>query len=339
MEQETMGRRHTLSSLAIPIVCTFVLIIALIGMPYYLPSAWLNVIGVGPSKEVTKTTSGQQVTTKVRETGAKTVWDWAELLLVPLVLALGGYWFQQRREREARILEERQRQESHKLEAERMNDAVTQAYLDQMTQLLLHEGLRTSENEAEVRSVARARTLTALRVLDASRKATIVQFLYEAGLITASKWPVDAFGFIIAHSSCEPASSRSEEGAYVEALQRAGIAGETMKLRSKKPREKVGIVVDLSGADLTGVNLAGCDLDGISLSGTNLSGANFAGANLTGASLIRANLTAVNFAATNLTWSDLVCAELKKTNFSDADLTRLRLRPTSLATIDDDHSG
>ena len=163
MAEETMDLRCTLYSHIIRSVLLLILLTALIGMPYYLPSAWLNVIGVGPSIEVTKTTSGQQVTTTVRETSAKTVWDWAKLLLVPLVLAIGGYWFQQSREREARSLEERQRQESQKLEAERMMDAVLQTYLDQMTQLLLHEGLRTSENDAEVRSVARARTLTALR--------------------------------------------------------------------------------------------------------------------------------------------------------------------------------
>ena len=51
-------------------------------------------------------------------------------------------------------------------------------YLDQMTELLLTRGLRTSLVGDEVRSVARARTLTALRGVAGERKATIVRFLY-----------------------------------------------------------------------------------------------------------------------------------------------------------------
>jgi len=84
-------------------------------------------------------------------------------------------------------IDEQRTQEARQLEGERAQDAALQAYLDQMTQLLLHEDLRTSQPDDEVRSVARARTLTVLRVLDGVRKATVVQFLYEARLIGGIK--------------------------------------------------------------------------------------------------------------------------------------------------------
>jgi hypothetical protein len=110
---------------------------------------------------------------------AKTLWDWLGLLLVPLVLAVGGYFLTRSENRYALQLQERRDEEARKLEAERAQDAALQAYLDQMTQLLLHEKLplRTSQPDDEVRSVARARTLTALGVLDGLRKRTVLQFL------------------------------------------------------------------------------------------------------------------------------------------------------------------
>src|SRR4051812_33970101 len=125
---------------------------------------------------------------------AKTLWDWLGLLLIPLILAIGGILFtwsenrsarrlQEQREAEARQVEEQRIVEARKIEEQRAQDAALQAYLDQMTQLLLHEKLRASQLEDEVRIVARARTLAVLRVLDGARRATVLQFLYEAGLI------------------------------------------------------------------------------------------------------------------------------------------------------------
>jgi len=110
---------------------------------------------------------------------AKTLWDWLGLLLIPLVLAVGGYFLTRSENRYALKLQERREEEARKLERERAQDAALQAYLDQMTQLLLHEKLplRTSQPDDEVRSVARARTLTALGVLDGLRKRTVLQFL------------------------------------------------------------------------------------------------------------------------------------------------------------------
>jgi len=118
---------------------------------------------------------------------AKTLWDWLGRLLIPLVLAIGGFFLTRSENRYALSLQERREAEARRLEAERAQDAALQAYLDQMTQLLLHEELRTSQPDDEVRSVARARTLTVLRVLDGVRRATVLQFLYEVRLIGGIK--------------------------------------------------------------------------------------------------------------------------------------------------------
>jgi uncharacterized protein YjbI with pentapeptide repeats len=52
-----------------------------------------------------------------------------------------------------------------------------------MGTLLLERDLRTSDEDSEVRTLARARTLTALERLDPSRKTPLMQFLVEADLV------------------------------------------------------------------------------------------------------------------------------------------------------------
>jgi hypothetical protein len=113
------------------------------------------------------------------------LWDWLQLLsalAIPVVLAVAGFWFTAQQE-------ERQRE----LEVQRAQDAALQAYLDQMSSLMTGQNsLRNSEEDSEVRTLARARTLTVLGTLDPSRKTQVMQFLVEAGLVqrTGSNNPI-----------------------------------------------------------------------------------------------------------------------------------------------------
>jgi hypothetical protein len=58
-----------------------------------------------------------------------------------------------------------------------------------MAALLLEKDrpLRQSKENDEVRTLAHPRTLTVLSRLDGTRKANVVQFLYESDLITRGK--------------------------------------------------------------------------------------------------------------------------------------------------------
>jgi uncharacterized protein YjbI with pentapeptide repeats len=101
-----------------------------------------------------------------------TLWDWVKLLVVPAVIAAAGLWYnRQQRDREIQIARQR------------AQDEALQAYFDQMSDLMLNHALRKSKANDEIRTVARARTLTVLEQLDASRKTSVVRFLGEAGLI------------------------------------------------------------------------------------------------------------------------------------------------------------
>jgi hypothetical protein len=104
--------------------------------------------------------------------GDKTLWDLLQLLIVPLVLVGIGLLFemQQAEREELRAKAERE------LAEQRAQDEALQAYLDQMSSLLLEKDLRTSEEDSEVRTLARARTLTVLGRLDPSRKSAAMQF-------------------------------------------------------------------------------------------------------------------------------------------------------------------
>jgi hypothetical protein len=116
-----------------------------------------------------------------------TLWDWIKLLIVPTVLAGGGLWFnRQQRERELEIADRR------------TQDEALQAYLDQMSDMLIPNTDQPSLYKARpgdsLSSVARARTLTVLTRLDGDRKARVVQFLYESGLLERKRPILDLSG-------------------------------------------------------------------------------------------------------------------------------------------------
>jgi hypothetical protein len=102
----------------------------------------------------------------------KTLWNLLELLIVPLPLTVIGLWFTMQQDARQQQIEE-----------QRAQDAAPQAYLDQMSQLLLEKDLRNSAKDSEARTLARARTLTVLGRLDPGRKTEIMQFLVEAELV------------------------------------------------------------------------------------------------------------------------------------------------------------
>ena len=116
---------------------------------------------------------------------AKTLWDWLGLLVVPPVLAIGGYLFARSENQRMRENADRQRTLDRELADERRQDDILQAYLDGMSQLLSDKErpLHRAELGDHLSTVARARTITVLSRLDAKRKGSLIQFLYEAGLI------------------------------------------------------------------------------------------------------------------------------------------------------------
>src|SRR5918993_2111824 len=122
-----------------------------------------------------------------------TVRDWLQLLIVPLALVVIGFLFTAQQDQRQQQIEDQRAQQAQKIEnqraeaerdlaEQRAQDEALQAYLDQMGSLLLERDLRTSKEDSEVRTLARARTLTMLGRLDPSHKTAAMQFLVEADL-------------------------------------------------------------------------------------------------------------------------------------------------------------
>jgi uncharacterized protein YjbI with pentapeptide repeats len=181
----------------------------------------------------------------LKEYAGKTVWDWLQLLIVPVMILLITVVF---------TWQQNNRQEA--IEEQRAQDLTLQNYLDQMGSLLLNGELRASEEGSEVRTLARARTLTVLGRLDPSRKTAVMQFLVEAELVQR----VDGRGPII------------------------GLSGADLSHTDLSH-------TDLSYADLSGASLSYADLSDANLDNAGLREASLLEANLSDADLFRANLS------------------------------------------------
>jgi uncharacterized protein YjbI with pentapeptide repeats len=235
------------------------------------------------------------VTLLWRTGGAKLVSDNAAL--IGAMVTLGGVFTAQM---VSIALDDRRNQESRDLEKQRAQDDASQAYLDEMSLLLLDKDrpLRQSTEGDEVRTLARARTLTVLPRLDGAEKANVVEFLYESDLITKDTFLVDL------HQSD---------------LRKAGLSG--AYLRNSNLSSAFLNYADLSKADLRGANLNYADLSKADLSGADLSGADLFGATLSGATLNDADLREANLRKADLRGADLTGADLREANLREADLS------------------
>jgi uncharacterized protein YjbI with pentapeptide repeats len=170
-----------------------------------------------------------------------------------------------------------------------------QAYLDQMSQLMFERGLRGSEKDSEVRTLARARTRTVLAQLNSHRKGSVVQFLYEASLIDKE----------------HPVVSLSD------VRLRGADLSQLNELRG----------ANLSGADLSGAILSVADLSEAALSRaedssrTNLSNAQLRGADLSGADLSDVDLSDADLSDAKLSNANLYEADLSDARLINADLS------------------
>src|SRR5215208_824689 len=218
----------------------------------------------------------------------KTLWDWLQLFIVPLALAAIGLWFSAQQDAHQQKIEEKRAKSDRHIEEQRAQDAALQAYLDQMSQLMLEEHLLDSKQESDVRTLARARTLTVLTRLDSHRKGSVVQFLHEASLIKKER-PVVSLSAV---------RLRGADLSHLDLLE-ANLSG-----------------ANLSGTDLSKTDLRNAHLSGANLNWADLSGVEMSGANLSDAHLNYADLTG----GADLSGADLSDAHLSDAHLNDADI-------------------
>lgn len=229
----------------------------------------------------------------------KTLWDWLQLLIVPAVLSVAALWFSAAAEDRARQIEEA-----------RVMDGVLQSYLDQISALLLDRNLLGAER-AEVRDLARARTLTALGQLDGRRKGFLVGFLYETGLIKGSRPIIRLGGAVLGgHNPDEVVLSQADlSGAKLARIFLIEANLTRVRLAGADLRNSILDDMDLNASDLRDADLSGARLDGTALNGANLAGANLTGTELAGATLVGADLTGADLTGARLNGARLVVAK------------------------------
>jgi hypothetical protein len=161
-----------------------------------------------------------------------------KVLAVPITLGAAVpllNWLQKKRELE--------------VEYQRSQDEALQAYLDGMSQMLADKErpLRRARPGDSLSAVARAQTLTVLPRLDGERKARVVQFLYESGLIIQGRSVLYLGGIDLSGANLSGAN-----------LRRAVLHGANLRTAVLRGANLIG--ADLSFADLSFADLSFADL-------------------------------------------------------------------------------
>ena len=176
---------------------------------------------------------------------SKGLWDWLELLIIPVALGLGAWWLKR---------EERKKEHAKTLEADRRNLLAT--YFDRMQELLLEYKLLEGNIRQEVIEIARARTLYVFRNLDGERKGHVIRFLVDTGALALKR----------SHDqrSIVRLSYADLSGASLENVHLEGVNLWCANLEN----------ANLSYADLVGTNLPYAFMREAKLDNADLSGAN-----------------------------------------------------------------
>lgn len=215
----------------------------------------------------------------------KTLWDWLQLAIIPFMLAGGGYVFSQV-----------QKNNDQKIAQDNQQETALQAYIDKMSELLLHEQLGESSPPDKVVAIAQARTATVLRILDSARRASLIQFLSGANIL-----------LVCVKDSLEGIDL---QGANLAQLNLSGISLKRANLQKANLGQSRLIDATLDGANLRRAHLTDADLHK----------ARFVGADLQGARLLSTNLEEAKFPGANLKNANLAYAVLHKASISQEQL-------------------
>src|SRR5215204_4000840 len=191
---------------------------------------------------------------------------------------------------QAQKLENQRAEAERELAEQRAQGEALQAYLNQMSQLMLdrqllevEQGDPVHEPGDPVHTLAQARTSTAILTLDAEHNESVTHFLINSGLAVRSEDSARLLrGSTLSHATLR--------GAYLTNadLSDADLSGADL---SNALLGNADLVAHLTNADLSGANLIGADLSDANLFSADLSEANLIGADLSRSVLDNANLS------------------------------------------------
>ena len=260
----------------------------------------------------------------------KTLWDWLQLLVVPLVLAAAAFWLNEEQRQRVQSQEAARADRQELIAAESRRDGALRDYLQRMSELVLEHDRRDRSARSRALTLTRTLTVTVLPQLDARRKGIVVQFLGEAGLVRTSPQGRDMLdGANLQKASLERMvlDDLNFTGADLRGARLDGaLLGRTLfrfaDLRRASLREAFTDRTNFAGADLRRADLSEAgpaDDKNAVFAFACLSGARFRGANLIGAVFDGAEGWDVDFTG----------AELDRARFVDARLGAVSLHGAS----------
>lgn len=270
----------------------------------------------------------------------KTLWDWMQLLIVPAVLTAGAFLFNLAMSRNEQRASKRREETDRAIALDNQREIALQAYFDKMSELLLEKNLRQSQPEDEVRSMARARTLTVLCGLDGKRKRSLLQFLSEAHLIPHNR-TAGVLNLKGADLSSIDMTSTDLSDTILEEVDMEGADLRWANLRGiilvKAHLTRSWLIrADLSEADLREAFLGAAHLSGVNLRGANLRGAKLIQADLSNADLSNADLRDVYLGEADLRGADFRGANLRGASLYKANLKGAKVTPDQLDVTTDE---
>jgi uncharacterized protein YjbI with pentapeptide repeats len=257
-----------------------------------------------------------------RDLGGMTLRNWLPIvgaLLVSLVIALGIWgitWqlekLENQRAQQAQKIENQRAEAERELAEQRAQDEALQAYLDQMSQLILDRKLLEVEQGElvhapgdPVHTLAQALTSTAILRLDAKHNENVTHFLITSDLSVRTKDSARLLrGSTLSHAKLSGAHLPNAD------LGDAELSGADL---SNALLDNADLVAHLPNADLSGASLIGADLSEANLFSADLRDATLIGADLSGAVLDNANLSNAVLDNANLGGADgITNAELEQ---------------------------
>jgi hypothetical protein len=206
---------------------------------------------------------------------SKTLWDWVEILLIPIVLALGAW-----------LLSAADKEADRKIETDRQRQEILTSLFQKISELLVTKNLRASKASREVRSIARSYALSTFRLLDPDRKAEAIQFLVEARLIDSDP--------IINLNGANLRGIRLNN-AYLSGIEIKGAHLENAYLQDANIENTNFCGSNLTKANLKGATIRHSDFSFTILNNADLRGCDLTSVNLQGAILLGAKLKGVVF--------------------------------------------
>jgi len=264
------------------------------------------------------------------QVAGKTLWEWLELLFIPLellLLAVGYYWA-------------RKADRNNMLDKERQD--TLEKFFDRMTALLLDHRVHEFKESSEIRSVAQAATLSTLRNLDGQRKGEVLQFLHQSGLISCENSVIKLNGADLKEARLKQAELEGADLKQAELeradltcanLMEANLEGANLKEAYLEGAHLHGAHIEkayMTWAHMNGAYLCRAHLDAANLNGADLNGADLSEAHLENAILRWTKLKEADLRQADLKYANLTRAKLKKANLRQADLTKAIVTPKQL---------